>query len=118
MHTEKRVIFKSGLWDFCIDWFISADKERFVAPLSALLRGVGGAVSAHQPRGLYSIETNVDQSPSENNKKHRKGSIKRHISGAVENYKVFESKSSNSRIELAWKSKLSQSLCQGEIVNE
>lgn len=50
------------------DWFVSADKEKFVAPLSDYsLRGAGGAVSAHQPIGLYSIETTADQSPSENN---------------------------------------------------
>lgn len=50
-------------------------RRSFLAPLSDWLRGAGGAVSAHQPIGLYSIETTADQSPSKNNWKHPKGKV-------------------------------------------
>lgn len=57
--------------------------RRSFAPLSDSLRGAGGVVSAHQPTGLYSIETTADQSPSENNGKHPKVTSRLRSSGGL-----------------------------------
>lgn len=46
-------------------------------------------VSAHQPIGLYRIETTADQSPSENNGKHPKVTSRLWSSGGLPDNKLF-----------------------------